>query len=95
MTIFKKGIHGFFLNFAANFTLKTNIAMDFNKMFKNTIYSLLAAFTLMLMPCVGASAQQQTDINKPTRERSKNNDKKSASTKKDDKKNDKKDNKQD
>ena len=69
--------------------------MDFNKMFKNTIYSLLAAFTLMLMPCVGASAQQQTDINKPTRERSKNNDKKSASTKKDDKKNDKKDNKQD
>lgn len=57
--------------------------MDSKKMFKNTIYSLLATLTLVLMPCMGASAQQQTDITKPTRERVKKQDKK------DDKKNNK------
>ena len=67
--------------------------MDFNKkMVKNTIYTLLITIMLAFMPCMGMASPQHADINKPTRERAKNNDKKSATDK--NKKDDKKDSKQ-
>jgi len=59
-------------------------------MFKNTIYPLLITILLAFTPCTGAAAPQHTDINKPTRERVKNKDKKSAADPKDDLKGDKK-----
>ena len=51
-------------------------------MYKTTIYSLLITLALALLPCGGAAMPQHTDINKPTRERVKKDDKKADQDKK-------------
>ena len=56
--------------------------MDFHYMYKTTIYSLLITLALALLPCGGAAMPQHTDINKPTRERVKKDDKKADQDKK-------------
>jgi len=49
--------------------------MDFKGMHKTTIYTLVAAFMLALLPLAGWSAPQNIDITKPTRERVKKDNK--------------------
>ena len=85
-----------FTIFAATFTLKTRIAMDFTGLHKKIFIHFLITFIMLLIPATSIAApQQQTDIKKPTRERvnssnKKGNDKKndtqsSSTNKKDDK----------
>lgn len=63
--------------------------MDFSRIRKTTIFSLLITFLFALMPVEGIAVPQRADISKPTRERVRNNDKKQSDAK------DKKDNKSD
>ena len=61
--------------------------MDFKRTLNTTIFHLLIITMLMLLPATGLAApQQKTDINKPTRERVKSDDKKKTDKKATDKK---------
>jgi len=55
--------------------------MVFTTIHKRSILYLLITFMLMLLPAAGAAAPQRADINKPTRERVRSNDKKATDKK--------------
>lgn len=89
-------VRGFILNFAANFG-KRNTQFTILTMRPTIIYHLFIIILLATFTTNGAVAQQATDINKPTRTRVKEKDKKNDDKKKSETKDNKnnKDNKKD